>query len=147
MKRPSLAFGLVIFTLALLFLFLGSSTLFVALPIAVMVLLFYIFTKKESVKKLLIIPVISITILISSVSLTLNNHFVFNKSIKYADTTSDIVATVVDVTPKYYIIKTKLINSEEESIKKLNIKSMIIFSMIIQKLLNRLMILIKVKNV
>ena len=88
-----------------------------ALPIAVMVLLFYIFTKKESVKKLLIIPVISITILISSVSLTLNNHFVFNKSIKYADTTSDIVATVVDVTPKYYIIKTKLINSEEESIK------------------------------
>jgi ComEC/Rec2-related protein len=117
MKRPSLAFGLVIFTLALLFLFLGSSTLFVALPIAVMVLLFYIFTKKESVKKLLIIPVISITILISSVSLTLNNHFVFNKSIKYADTTSDIVATVVDVTPKYYILKTKLINSEEESIK------------------------------
>ena len=47
--------------------------------------------------------------LISSVSLTLNNHFVFNKSIQYADTTNDIVATVIDVTPKYYIIKTKLI--------------------------------------
>ena len=112
MKRPSLAFGLVIFTLALLFLIFGSSTLFVALPIAVMVLLFYIFTKKDSIKKLLIIPVISITILISSVSLTLNNLFVFNKSIQYADTTNDIVATVVDVTPKYYIIKTKLIESQ-----------------------------------
>ncbi len=94
-----------------------------ALPIAVMVFLFYIFTKKESIKKLLIIPVISITILISSVSLTLNNHFVYEKSIKYADTTSDIVATVVDVTPKYYIIKTKLINSEEENIKILFVAS------------------------
>ena len=43
--------------------------------------------------------------------------FVFNKSIQYADTTNDIVATVVDVTPDYYTIKTKLINSSEESIK------------------------------
>lgn len=123
MKRPSLAFGLVIFTLALLFLIFGSSTLFVALPIAVMVLLFYIFTKKESVKKLLIIPVISITILISSISLMLNNHFVYEKSIKYADTTCDIVATVVDVTPKYYILKTKLINSDEVNIKILFVAS------------------------
>lgn len=94
-----------------------------ALPIAVMVLLFYIFTKKDSIKKLLIIPVISITILISSISLTLNNHFVFNKSIQYAGNTSDIVATVVDVTPKYYIIKTKLIGSNEESIKILFVAS------------------------
>ncbi len=123
MKRPSLAFGLVIFTLALLFLFMGSSALFVALPIAVAVLLFYIFTKKESVKKLLIIPVISISILISSLSLFLNNHLVFEKSIKYADTTSDIVATVVDVTPDYYILKTKLINSDEENIKILFVAS------------------------
>lgn len=117
MKRPSLVFGSVVFTLALLFLIFKSSTLFVAVPLAVTVLLFYFFTKKENIKKLLFIPVISITILISSVSLTLNNHFVFNKSIQYADTTNDIVATVIDVTPKYYIIKTKLINSEEESIK------------------------------
>lgn len=117
MKRPSLVFGSVVFTSALLFLFIGSSTLFVAVPIAVAVLVFYIFIKKESIKKLLIIPVISITILISSVSLTLNNHFVFNKSIEYADTTSDIVATVIDVTPEYYILKTKLINSNDENIK------------------------------
>ncbi len=117
MKRPSLVFGSVVFTLALLFLIFKSSTLFVAVPLAVTVLLFYFLTKKENIKKLLFIPVISITILISSVSLTLNNHFVFNKSIQYADTTNDIVATVIDVTPKYYIIKTKLINSEEESIK------------------------------
>ena len=117
MKRPSLAFGLVIFTLALLFLFMGSSTLFVVLPITLAVILFYFFSKKESIKKLLIIPVISITILISSISLIINNHFVYEKSMKYADTTCDIVATIVDVTPKYYVIKTKLINSDEENIK------------------------------
>lgn len=123
MKRPSLAFGLVIFTLALLFLYFRSSTLFVVLPIAVAVLLFYILSKKESTKKLLIIPVISITILVSSVSLIVNNHFVYEKSIKYADTTSDIIATVVDVTPDYYILKTKLINSDEENIKILFVAS------------------------
>ena len=117
MKRPSLAFGLVVFTLALLFLIFGGSTLFVALPIAVMALLFYFFTKKENVKKLLVIPVISITILISSVSLFLNNHFVYEGSLKYADTTNDIVATVVEVTPDYYVIKAKLIGTNEESIK------------------------------
>ncbi len=123
MKRPSLVFGLAIFTLALLFLFVGSSTLFVVLPITLAVTLFYFLSKKESIKKLLIIPVISITILISSVSLILNNHFVYEKSIKYADTTSDIIATVVDVTPDYYILKTKLINSDEENIKILFVAS------------------------
>ncbi len=117
MKRPSLVFGLVIFILALLFLILGNSTLFVAVPIALAVLLFYFLTTKETIKKWLVIPVITITIFISSVSLIINNHFVFEKSIKHADTTSDIVATVVDVTPDYYTIKTKLINSSEESIK------------------------------
>ena len=117
MKRPSLVFGSVVFTSALLFLFIGDRTLFVALPLAVAVLIFYLLTKKENIKKLLIIPVISIAILISSVSLILNNHYVFNKSIKYADTTNDIVATVVNVTPEYYILKTKLINSNDENIK------------------------------
>ena len=123
MKRPSLAFGLVIFTLALLFLIFGSSTLFVAFPIAVTALLFYIFTKKKNIKNLLVIPVISITILMSSISLILNNHFVYEKSMKYVDTTNDIVATVIDVTPKYYILKTKLINSKEENIKILFVAS------------------------
>lgn len=85
--------------------------------------MFYFLSKKESIKKLLIIPVISITILISSVSLILNNHFVYEKSIKYADTTSDIIATVVDVTPDYYILKTKLINSDEVNIKILFVGS------------------------
>lgn len=117
MKRPSLVFGSVVFTSALLFLIFGSSTLFVAVPIAMAVLIFYILTKKENIKKLLIIPVISIAILISSVSLILNNHFIFNKSIEYANTTNDIVATIVDVTPEYYILKTKLINSNDENIK------------------------------
>ena len=117
MKRPSLVFGLVIFILALLFLILGNSTLFVAVPIALAVLLFYFFTNKETIKKLLIIPVIAISVIITSVSLSLNNYFVFENSIKYADTTNDIIATVVDVTPDYYTLKTKLINSNEESIK------------------------------
>lgn len=116
MKRPSLVFGLVIFTMALLFLIFKSSTLVVLCPIAVMVLLFYILTKNEKVKNLLIIPTIAISILISCISLFLNNHS-SEKAMQYENTTCDIVATVTEITPDYYIIKTKLVGSNEENIR------------------------------
>ncbi len=116
MKRPSLVFGLVVFTMALLFLIFKSSTLVVLCPIAVMVLLFYILTKNEKVKNLLIIPTIAISILISCISLFLNNQS-SEKAMQYENTTCDIVATVTEITPDYYIIRTKLIDSNEENIK------------------------------
>lgn len=116
MKRPSLVFGLVVFTMALLFLFFKSSTLIVLCPLAVVVLLFYFFTKSEKVKKQLIIPTVTISILISGVSLCINNY-IHENALQYSNYVCDIVGTVVEKTPDYYIIKTKLIDSNEEKIK------------------------------
>lgn len=117
MKRPSLAFGLVVFTMALLFLFVRSSTLIVAGTIAVVVLLFYLVVKNEKIKNLLIIPTVAISILISCASLFTNNYFLYEKSMKYKDTTCDVVATIVEKHTEYYIIKTKLVDSNDEKIK------------------------------
>ena len=117
MKRPSLAFGLVVFTMALLFLFLGSSTLIVLSLIALAVILFYLLTKNEKVKNCLIIPTIAISILISVASLSLNDCFVYEKSLQYENSTMDIVATVIERQENQYILKTSLMNSEEAEIK------------------------------
>ena len=117
MKRPSLAFGLVVFTMALLFLFLGSSTLIVLSLIALAVILFYLLTKNEKVKNCLIIPTIAISILISVASLSLNDCFVYEKSLQYENSTMDIVATVIERQENKYILKTSLMNSEEAEIK------------------------------
>ena len=117
MKRPSLAFGLVTFTMALLFLFFRNSALVVVCPFAVAAILFYTLSKNEKIRKLLIIPTISISILISSLAFLLNNQLVYEKSIKYENTTHDIVATIIEKHPEYYIIRTSLIGSNEEKIK------------------------------
>lgn len=117
MKRPSLVSGLVVFTMALLFLIFKSSTLIVLCPLAVSVLLFYFSTKNEKIKNFLIIPTVTISILISCISLYINNHFVYEKAVQYENTTCDIVATVVENAQNHYIIKTKLIKSDYENIK------------------------------
>ena len=83
MKRPSLAFGLVVFLTALLFLFVGNSTLVLLSLIAVAVILFYFLTKNSKIKNLLIIPTVAISILISVISLHINNFFVYEKEISY----------------------------------------------------------------
>lgn len=117
MKRPSLAFGLVVFLTALLFLFLGNSVLVLLSLIAVAVILFYFITKNEKIKNLLIIPTVAISILISIASLHINNYFVYENSIKFESDSSDIVATVVEKNDDQYILKTSLINGEEADIK------------------------------
>jgi len=117
MKRPSLAFGLVVFLTALLFLFLGNSMLVLLSLIAVAVILFYFLTKNSKIKNLLIIPTIAISILISASSLHINNYFVYEKSISYESSSSDIVATVVEKNDNQYILKSSLINGKEAEIK------------------------------
>ncbi len=117
MKRPSLAFGLVVFLTALLFLFVGNSPLVLLSLIAVAVILFYILTKNNKIKNLLIIPTIAITILISVASLHINNYFVYEKAIGFESSSSDVVATVVEKNDNQYILKTSLINGEEAEIK------------------------------
>ena len=117
MKRPSLAFGLVVFLTALLFFFTGNSTLVLLSLIAVAVLLFYFFTKNSKIKKLLIIPTVAISILISVASLHFNNFLVYEKAIKFESASSDIVATVTEKNDDQYTLKTSLINGEEADIK------------------------------
>lgn len=118
MKRPSLAFGLVVFFTALLFLFLGNSSLVLLSLIAVAVILFYLITKNGKIKSLLIIPTVAISILISVASLHINNYFVYEKSISFESEASDIVATVVETYDNnQYILKSSFINGEEAEIK------------------------------
>lgn len=117
MKRPSLAFGLVVFLTALLFLFVGNSTLVLLSLIAVAVILFYFLTKNSKIKNLLIIPTVAISILISVISLHINNFFVYEKAISYESSSSDVVATVVEKNDNQYILKSSLINGEEAEIK------------------------------
>ncbi|MBR3810427.1 MAG: ComEC/Rec2 family competence protein [Clostridia bacterium] len=117
MKRPSLAFGLVVFLTALLFFFMGNSPLVLLSLIAVAVLLFYFLTKNSKIKNLLIIPTIAISILISVASLHFNNFLVYEKAIKLESASSDIVATVVENQDNQYILKASIINGEEADIK------------------------------
>ena len=101
MKRPSLAFGLVVFLTALLFFFMGNSPLVLLSLIAVAVLLFYFLTKNNKIKNLLIIPTVVISILISVASLHFNNFLIYEKAIKFESDSSDIVATVVEYVVHY----------------------------------------------
>ena len=117
MKRPSLAFGLVVFLTALLFFFMGNSPLVLLSLIAVAVLLFYFLTKNNKIKNLLIIPTVVISILISVASLHFNNFLIYEKAIKFESDSSDIVATVVEKQDNQYILKASIINSEEADIK------------------------------
>lgn len=117
MKRPSLAFGLVVLLTALLSLFLGNSMLVLLSLIAVAVILFYFLTKNSKIKNLLIIPTVVISILISAISLYINNHFIYENAINHESSSSDIVATVVEKNDNQYILKTSLINGEETDIK------------------------------
>ena len=117
MKRPSLAFGLVVFLTALLFFFMGNSPLVLLSLIAVAVLLFYFLTKNNKIKNLLIIPTVVISILISVASLHFNNFLIYEKAIKFESDSSDIVATVVEKQDNQYILKSSIINGEEADIK------------------------------
>lgn len=117
MKRPSLAFGLVVFLTALLFFFMGNSPLVLLSLIAVAVLLFYFLTKNNKIKNLLIIPTVVISILISVASLHFNNFLIYEKAIKFESDSSDIVATVVEKQDNQYILKASIINGEEADIK------------------------------
>lgn len=117
MKRPSLAFGLVVFLTALLFFFMGNSPLVLLSLIAVAVLLFYFLTKNSKIKNLLIIPTVVISILISVASLHFNNFLIYEKAIKFESDSSDIVATVVEKQDNQYILKASIINGEEADIK------------------------------
>ncbi|MBR2876475.1 MAG: ComEC/Rec2 family competence protein, partial [Clostridia bacterium] len=117
MKRPSLAFGLVAFTMALLFIFTGITSAFVSSVASVAVLLFYFATKNKKIKSLLIIPTIAVAILLSSFSLFINNFLFYEKAISYDGKTHDITGTVTEVHTKYYVIRTTSVNNNEENMK------------------------------
>ncbi len=116
MKRPSLVFGLVVFTLASLFFILKGSTLFVASLTAVTVFLFFIFSKSKRVRSLIIIPTICASVLLSSAVLFVQG-LSYEKACKYDGTTCNVVGKVIEATDGYYVIKTSSVNNEDVKIK------------------------------
>ncbi len=116
MKRPSLVFGLVVFTLASLFFILKGSTLFVASLTAVAVFLFFIISKNKKVKDLIIIPTICVSVLFSSAVLFVQG-ISFEKACKYDGTACNVVGKVIEVGDGYYVIKTSSVNNEDAKAK------------------------------
>ena len=116
MKRPSLVFGLVVFTLASLLFFLKGSTLFVASLTAVTVFLFFVLFKNKRVRSLIIIPTICASVLLSSAVLFVQG-LAFEKACKYDGTTCNVVGKVIEATDGYYVIKTTSINNEDVKTK------------------------------